>query len=191
MRRNIAILASGNGTNAEQIIRYFQKNDVAEVKLVLSNRRQAYVMQRAQALQVRCEYVPKEEWVEGEAVLRLLREYSIDFLVLAGFLAKIPEVVLQAYPEMIVNIHPSLLPKFGGKGMYGDKVQQAVVAAGESESGITIHYINERYDEGAVIAQYRCPVFPSDTPLDVAARVHALEYRYYPEVIEHLLLAAK
>lgn len=189
MKKNIAILASGNGTNAENIIRYFQKSETAEVRLVLSNRRQAYVMRRAQDLQVRCGCFSKEEWEDGEAVLCLLRECGIDFLVLAGFLSKIPAAILQAYPDKIVNIHPSLLPKYGGKGMYGDRVHQAVVDAGESESGITIHYINEHYDEGAVIAQYRCPVLPSDTPQDLAARVHELEYRYYPEVIERLFLA--
>lgn len=119
--------------------------------------------------------------------MRLLREREIDFIVLAGFLARVPDVILQAYPQRIVNIHPSLLPKFGGKGMYGDRVHQAVLEAGEQESGITIQYINEHYDEGDIIAQYRCPVLPGDTPEELAQRVHALEYEYYPQVVERLV----
>lgn len=119
--------------------------------------------------------------------MRLLREREIDFIVLAGFLARVPDVILQAYPQRIVNIHPSLLPKFGGKGMYGDRVHQAVLEAGEQESGITIQYINEHYDEGDIIAQYRCPVLPGDTPDELAQRVHALEYEYYPQVVERLV----
>lgn len=191
MGKNIAILASGNGTNAENLIRFFQNSSVAEVRLVLSNRQQAYVLERARQFHIPCSYVPKEAWVEGTSVLAILQEYHIDYIVLAGFLAFVPSVVLQAYPDKIVNIHPSLLPKFGGKGMYGNHVHEAVIRDCETESGITIHYVNEQYDEGKVIAQYRCPVFPDDTPADLTVRVHALEYKYYPLVIESLIRGIK
>ena len=187
MKKNIAIFASGSGTNAENIIRYFQENDLIRVALVLSNRSDAYVLERAHRLQVPSEVFLKEDWVSGEQILALLHEYHIDFIVLAGFLVRVPERLLHAYPDKIINIHPALLPKFGGKGMYGDKVHQAVVAAGEKETGITIHYLNEHFDEGEVIVQYRCPVLPQDTAEDVAKKVHALEYEYYPQVIERLL----
>ena len=192
MRKNIAIFASGNGTNAENIIRYFQEREAdAEVAVVLCNRQEAKVFERAARYGVPCLYINKEEWQEGSSILTLLRKYGVDFIVLAGFLARVPDGLLQAYPHRIVNIHPSLLPKFGGKGMYGHRVHEAVLQAGESESGITIHYINEHYDEGAVIAQYRCPVLPNDTPDVLAQRVHALEYKYYPEVIAELVCALK
>ena len=188
--KSIAIFASGNGSNAENIIRFFrQEKSGVEVALVVTNRRQAGVVERADRLQVPCLYFGKDEWCDGTNVLQALHRFDVDFIVLAGFLACVPPVLLQAYPERIVNIHPALLPKFGGKGMYGDRVHQAVVEAGEKESGITIHYINERYDEGAVIAQYHCPVFPDDTPDDVARRVHALEYEHYPRVLSRLVSA--
>ena len=129
----------------------------------------------------------KAEWMDGTAVLSLLENRGIDFIVLAGFLARVPDCILHAYPNKIINIHPSLLPKFGGKGMYGDRVHEAVVAAGETETGITIHYLNEHFDEGEIIVQYKCPVVAEDTAGDVAKKVHALEYEYYPKVIDSLL----
>ena len=129
----------------------------------------------------------KAAWVDGTAVLSLLEDKGIDFIVLAGFLARVPDCILHAYPNKIINIHPSLLPKFGGKGMYGGHVHEAVVAAGETETGITIHYLNEHFDEGEIIVQYKCPVLPQDTAEDVAKKVHALEYEYYPKVIGGLL----
>ena len=187
MSKNIAVLASGNGTNAENIIRYFQDSESVHIGLVLTNRETAFVMERARCLNVPSVYIPKEEWKEGMSVLALLRDRKIDFIVLAGFLARVPDCILHAYPNQIINLHPSLLPKFGGKGMYGDRVHEAVVAAGETETGITIHYLNEHFDEGEVIVQYRCPVLPQDTAEDVAKKVHALEYEYYPQVIERLL----
>lgn len=187
MRKNLAVLASGNGSNAENLIRYFHGKESAEVKLVVTNRPEAYVLTRARNLHVPSSYMNRQAWTEGAPVLSLLQEYHIDFIVLAGFLARIPDVILQAYPDRIVNIHPSLLPKYGGKGMYGDHVHEAVIAAGEAESGISIHYLNEHYDEGRMIAQYHCPVFSADTPETLAARVHELEYTYYPQVIEQLL----
>ena len=188
MVRNIAVLASGNGSNAENIIRYFKEKGTAAVSLVLSNRREAFALERARRLGVPAVYFPKEEWADGEAVLAALREYKVDFVVLAGFLVRVPSNILRAYPSRMVNIHPSLLPKFGGKGMYGDGVHRAVLASGETESGITIHYTNERYDEGAVICQHKCPVLPGDTVETLAARIHVLEYEYYPKAIEQLVL---
>ena len=143
MGKNIAILASGNGTNAENIIRYFREKATARVALVLTNRPSAYVLQRAASLDVPALCFSKDEWADGRPVLQALQAHAIDFVVLAGFLARVPDNILHAYPQRMVNIHPSLLPKFGGKGMYGDRVHQAVLAAGETESGITIHYTNE------------------------------------------------
>lgn len=188
MSRNIAIFASGNGTNAENIIKYFSGNKDIKVKIVMANKADAFVLERAHRLGIPTLYKNREQWADATHILTLLHEQQIDFIVLAGFLARIPDALLHAYPNRIVNIHPSLLPKFGGKGMYGNKVHEAVVTAGETESGITIHYLNEHYDEGQIIAQYRCPVLPNDTPQDVATRVHALEYEYYPKVIEQLLM---
>lgn len=189
MRKNIAIFASGSGTNAENIIRYFAGNASAGVQLVLSNRKDAYVLERAHALGVPCEVFLKPEWDSAEKILEVLHSYKIDFIVLAGFLLRVPDLILHDYPNKIINIHPALLPKFGGKGMYGDRVHEAVVAAGEKETGITIHYINERYDEGDVVFQATCTVLPEDSPADVAKKVHALEYEHFPVVIERLITA--
>ena len=187
MGKNIAVLASGSGTNAENIIRFFQEKSLACVALVLTNRQNAFVLERARGLGVPCLYFSKSDWESGEAILSVLREHKIDFVVLAGFLARVPDRVLHAYSNKMINIHPSLLPKFGGKGMYGDRVHEAVIAAGEKESGITIHYTNEHYDEGAIICQVKCPVLPEDTPEELAQRIHVLEYEAYPKVIERLL----
>ena len=164
MGRNLAVLASGSGTNAENIIRYFRTKEVARVALVLTNRQNAFVLERAKSQEVPCAWFAKEDWESGESVLAMLRSYSIDFVALAGFLACVPGCILHAYPNKMINIHPSLLPKFGGKGMYGNRVHEAVIAAGEKESGITIHYTNEHYDEGGIICEKRCPVLPVDTP---------------------------
>ena len=187
MSKNIAIFASGSGSNAENIIRYFQKSDSATVSLVLSNKSDAYVLERSHRLKVPCNVFPKEDWIAGDEILAILQEYRIDFIVLAGFLVRVPDLLLHAYPGKIINIHPALLPKFGGKGMYGDKVHEAVVAAGEKESGITIHYINEHYDEGSIIFQATCPVLPDDSPEEVAKKVHALEYEHFPRIVEEIL----
>ncbi|MDD3036357.1 phosphoribosylglycinamide formyltransferase [Bacteroides sp.] len=187
MRKSIAIFASGSGTNAENIIRHFQKNDFIQVSLVLSNKSDAYVLERAHRLGVPCNVFPKEDWIAGDEILAVLQEYNIDFVVLAGFLIRVPDLLLHAYPNKIINIHPALLPKFGGKGMYGDRIHEAVIAAGEKETGITIHYINEHYDEGNIIFQATCPVLPEDSPASVAKKVHALEYECFPLAIEKLL----
>ena len=187
MEKKIAVLASGSGTNAENLITYFAKSEVGRVVLVLVNKPEAGVVQRAAHLGVPCQYFPFADWKLGQPVLDALHKAQIDFVVLAGFLLRVPDAIVHAFPDRIVNIHPSLLPRFGGKGMYGDHVHQAVVNAHEAETGITIHYINEHYDEGNVIFQAQCPVLPTDTAADVAARVHQLEYRYYPHVVEQLL----
>ena len=187
MKKNIAIFASGSGSNTENIIRYFRENEAIQVSLVLSNRSDAYVLERAHRLGVPCNVFPKEDWMAGDEILAVLQEYHIDFVVLAGFLVRVPDLLLHAYPNKIINIHPALLPKFGGKGMYGDRVHEAVVAAGEKKSGITIHYINERYDEGNIVFQAACPALPTDSPEDVAKKVHALEYEHFPRVIERVL----
>lgn len=185
--RNIAIFASGNGTNAENIAEYFSKNEKIKVALIVSNRANAGVHERARRLGIPSLTLPKADFIAGEPVLQVLREYRIDFVVLAGFMCLVSEPLLRAFPNRIVNIHPALLPKFGGKGMFGHHVHKAVVAAGEKESGITIHYINEQYDEGQIVFQASCPLIPEDTPDTVAAKVHALEYRYYPQVIEQII----
>jgi len=185
--KNIAILASGSGTNAENIIQYFTNHPEIKVAIVLSNNAKAGVHERAERLGVPSFTFSGSEFREGKEVLKKLAEYNVDLIVLAGFMNMIPESFLNAYPNRIINIHPALLPKYGGKGMYGMHVHNAVIAAGEKESGITIHYINEHYDEGEMIFQAACPVIPGDTAESVAEKVHALEYKHYPQVIEKLL----
>lgn len=185
--KNIAIFASGSGTNAENIARYFSNSETIKVAVVLSNNKNAGVHARMEKLNIPSVSFTREEFIEGTAVLAKLAEYDTVLIVLAGFMNKISDTLLKAYPNKIINIHPALLPKHGGKGMYGMHVHEAVVAAGEKESGITIHYINENYDEGAVIFQAICPVLPTDTPEEVATKVHALEYAHYPHVIEEVL----
>ena len=179
--KRIALLASGSGSNAENIIRYFSNSCELEFPFIISNRSDAFVHERAKRLMIPS-YVFKKADFENGTVLKFLQENSVDFLVLAGFLLKIPENLLKAYPDKIINIHPALLPEFGGIGMYGSHVHEAVVASGKRETGITIHYVNENYDEGKIIFQAKCPVLPSDSPEDVAAKVHALEYEHYPRI---------
>jgi len=185
----IAIFASGSGTNAENIIRYFSNQHRIEVALIVSNNPKAYVLHRALLANVPTALCSKDELANTQSILQLLKEYEIDWIVLAGFLLKIPDYLINAYPNRIINIHPALLPKFGGKGMYGERVHQAVVAAGEKESGITIHYVNGQYDAGDIIFQATCPVESSDTPDDVAAKIHLLEQTHFPNVIEQLILS--
>jgi phosphoribosylglycinamide formyltransferase len=185
--KRIAILASGNGSNAENITRYFSENTSVRVVLICSNNPRARVHERAARLGIPSLSFSNADFADGVSVLKSLSEAKIDFIVLAGFMNKIPDVMLQAYPEKIINIHPALLPRHGGKGMYGMHVHEAVIAAGDKVTGITIHYINGRYDEGRIIFQAQCPVLPGDSALEIAARVHALEYAYYPQVIEHVV----
>ena len=183
--KNIALFASGSGSNVENIIRYFRDDTNLNFSFIISNKQDAFVHERAKKLQVPSFFYKKDSFENGE-VLAFLLENKIDFIILAGFLLKIPINILQAYPNKIINIHPALLPKFGGKGMYGSHVHEAVVANKETESGITIHYVNEDYDEGQIIFQAKCEVLPTDTSKDVAAKVHELEYRYFPEVIKEV-----
>jgi phosphoribosylglycinamide formyltransferase-1 len=185
--KHIAILASGSGTNAENIIRYFEKHPHIRVSLVLCNRREAGVHQRAERLSIPCVYVPKTDWQEEKKVLPLLKKHHVEALVLAGFLLLIPQWLVQAFPNQMLNIHPALLPDYGGKGMYGAKVHEAVLANRDKQSGISIHLVNEHYDEGRLLAQFTCPVRADDSPETLATRIHALEYRHYPVIIENYL----
>jgi phosphoribosylglycinamide formyltransferase-1 len=184
--RNIAILASGSGTNAENIIKYFSNKNSAKVSLVLSNKRQAMVLKRAEANNIRTVFFERKEFYITGKVLRYLALYKIDFIVLAGFLWLVPESIIEQFPGRIINIHPALLPAYGGKGMYGEAVHKAVIGNHDKESGITIHYVNKLYDEGDIIFQARCKVDHSDTPDSLAEKVHALEYLHYPKIIEDM-----
>jgi phosphoribosylglycinamide formyltransferase-1 len=185
--KHIAIFASGSGTNAENLIRYFRTNRRGRVELVLTNRPEAGVIGRAGSLGVESVVFSREQFYHTGEILEILQERGIDFIVLAGFLWLVPSRLLDAFRGRVVNIHPALLPRYGGKGMYGRYVHEAVIASGDKESGITIHYVNQAYDEGDVIFQARCPVKGDDTPETLAARVHALEYKHFPEVVEKLL----
>ena len=185
--KRIAIFASGSGTNAENIVRHFTQSATVEVAAVVTNRRQAKVIDRLKPLGIEVEYFPKEEWKNPEQVTRRLTEAGIDLIVLAGFLAVVRDPLLSAFEGRIINIHPSLLPKYGGDGMWGGNVHEAVIKAGEKESGITIHEVTAQVDGGPIVAQYTCPVLPGDTPDTLEARIHQLEYQYYPQVIEMLL----
>jgi phosphoribosylglycinamide formyltransferase 1 len=187
--RNIAIFASGSGTNAENIIKYFSTKKDAKVSLVLSNRKHALVLKRAEALNVRSIFFDRDDFYATGEVLRLLQLYKTDFIVLAGFLWLVPEDIIEKYNHRIINIHPALLPKYGGKGMYGDAVHSAVIQNCETESGITIHYVNKFYDDGDIIFQQRLQVESSDTPDSLAKKIHEIEYRFYPKVIEDLVTA--
>ena len=184
---NIAIFGSGSGTNAENIIKYFAKSDTVRIAVVLSNNREAGIHARVRNLGVPSFTFSFAQFREGSLIVDKLAEYHVDFIVLAGFLQLISPVIIDVYRERIINIHPALLPKFGGKGMYGSNVHQAVIAAKETETGITIHYVNERYDEGTIIFQAAFPILPGDSADDIAAKVHALEYKHFPQVIENLL----
>jgi phosphoribosylglycinamide formyltransferase 1 len=179
---NLAIFASGSGTNAENLIRSFQNDPQLHVRAVFSNKPDAFVLERARNFQVPAEVFTKAEF-NDPAFLDRLEHYDIDYIILAGFLLLVPAYLIKAFPERIVNIHPALLPKFGGKGMYGQKVHEAVLAAGETKTGITIHLVNEEYDKGKILFQADCPVSSEDTTERVAAKVQALEYRHFPGVV--------
>jgi len=183
----IAVFASGAGSNAEKLIQYFKTSSVATVALVVCNKPGAGVIAISEKEGVPVLLVEKERFFRGDAYLPFLRDQDIRFLALAGFLWKIPQALIDAYPKRIVNIHPALLPKFGGRGMYGQYVHEAVLNAGEMESGITIHYVDEHYDNGDVIFQTACPVLPGDKPGDIAQRIHALEHLHYPRVLEETI----
>lgn len=184
----LALFASGNGSNAERITLYFKDNPKFHIGPVFYNRKAAGVVQRAERLGIEAVYLPDSRLKEPQAVLDLLQKHGITHIVLAGYLSLIPAYLTAAYPQRIVNIHPALLPTYGGKGMYGHHVHEAVAANGEKESGITIHLVNEHYDRGDILFQARCPIEPGDTPDRIAEKVHELEYRHFPEVIERWVL---
>ncbi len=185
--KRIAIFASGSGTNAENIIKYFNTNRKAEIVYVLSNKKEAKVLERARNNDVKALYFDRASFYESEEILNTLKNAQLDLIVLAGFLWKFPENIIEHFPNKVINIHPALLPKYGGKGMYGMNVHKAVVENKETESGITIHYVNENYDEGAIIFQAETCISKEDTPEDVAQKVRRLEYENFPPVIEELL----
>lgn len=185
---NIAILASGSGSNAEAIAKYFSLHHSIRISCIVSNRADAGVLARAERLGIPHYSFTNAEMRSGEAPIKLLRELGINLVVLAGYMCLITPPWLEAFPHRILNIHPALLPSYGGKGMYGHHVHEAVVKAGEKVSGITIHLVDEEYDHGRLLLQATCPVLPDDTPDTLAGRIHALEHRYYALVIEHYLM---
>ena len=180
--KKIAIFASGSGSNAENIVEYFKESTDVSVSLIVCNKADAFVLERAKRLGIPSKVVTGKEMREQDAVMALMNEYGIDFIVLAGYLLLIPKYLVDAYPNAIVNIHPALIPLHCGKGMYGDRVHEDVIASGDTQSGITIHYVNEFFDNGDIIFQATCPVEPGDTAHDVATEVHALEYAHFPRV---------
>ena len=186
-RTNLAVFASGSGSNCENLILHFRQSEVAEVSLVVSNKSDAYVLERARRLDVPTVVITKAELAQPEVVLPLLEQYGIDFVVLAGFLPLVPDYLIDAFPRRMVNLHPSLLPKFGGKGMWGHHVHEAVKAAGERETGMTVHYVTPVCDSGEIIAQYRVSINPGDSVDDIAEKEHQLEMMYFPKVVEEVL----
>ncbi len=184
---NIAIFASGSGTNAQAIVEYFNKKGLDIVKLILSNKPDAYVIERAKQLSVPYFVFDKETFYNSTIIIDKLKYNNIDFIILAGFLWLMPVYLLKYYKNRIINIHPALLPKYGGKGMFGMRVHNAVIANCETETGITIHFVNEEYDKGKIIFQAKCKIEKSDTPESIAQKVHKLEYEYYPIVIEKII----
>ena len=187
----IAILASGNGSNAENLILQ-QPSDLLQYPLIITDNAQAGVLQRAERLGVATHVFSRADFREGTAVLQLLQDEKIDAIVLVGFLSRIPQNIIEHYPSRIINIHPALLPRFGGKGMYGHFVHEAVLAAGEVVSGITIHYVDAEYDHGSTLCQATCPVYPSvDTPDSLAERIHHLEHLYYPVAVRQMVQRMK
>ncbi|GAA4268938.1 phosphoribosylglycinamide formyltransferase [Hyunsoonleella aestuarii] len=185
--KRIVIFASGSGTNAENLIKFFHNRDNVSVIQVLSNNPHAKVLDRAKKLNVSALSFNRIAFSKTDDVLNILKATSPDLIVLAGFLWKFPEHILNKFPDKVINVHPALLPKYGGKGMYGMHVHEAVVANNETETGITIHYVNENYDEGAMIFQAKCDVLKTDNADDVAAKIHELEMEYFPKVVETLL----
>ncbi len=184
--KKIVVFASGSGTNAENIIKYFFNSSKAKVVSIFTNNPAAKVIERAAKLEVPSQIFSKEELKEGFLLQKIIA-FEPDLIVLAGFLLKVPQNLIDAYPNKIVNIHPALLPKFGGKGMYGMHIHHAVVANQEKETGITIHYVNENYDEGAILFQAAIALTPDDTPEDVAVKIHELEQKHFPIIIDNLL----
>ncbi|HEX8515254.1 MAG TPA: phosphoribosylglycinamide formyltransferase [Bacteroidia bacterium] len=187
MKKKIVIFASGDGTNAQKIIDHFRDSDVAGVSLVVSNKRESKVLERAEKAGIPFLVITREAFYESNDVTERLLSDQTDLIVLAGFLWMIPDRLIKAFPDRIINIHPALLPKFGGHGMYGMNVHRAVIEAKEKESGISVHYVNEKYDEGEIIAQYKCEVSGSDTAELLASKIRQLEHSFFPEVIEKIV----
>lgn len=187
MKKRIAIFASGSGSNAQKIMEHFKYSNLAEVALVLSNNSEAYVLQRADNFEIPSHVFDKRAFYETDEIIDILKRLEIDLVVLAGFLWLVPESLLKAFPNKIINIHPALLPKYGGKGMYGDKVHTAVIEAKDEEHGITIHFVNENFDEGEVIHQAKFKIEPEDTLEVIKFKGQQLEHQYYPKIIENLL----
>jgi len=185
--KRIVIFASGSGSNAENLIKFFLNNADVEVTHVMTNNPHAKVLERAKNLNISAFSFNRQAFLKSDDVLNILKTFQPDLIVLAGFLWKFPEHILAAFPNKVINIHPALLPNYGGKGMYGMHVHHAIVANKEIETGISIHYVNEHYDEGALIFQATCPVLPTDTAEGVAEKIHALEMEHFPKVIEELL----
>jgi phosphoribosylglycinamide formyltransferase 1 len=185
---NIAVFASGSGTNFESLVNYFQNHNHISIKLLLCNRKGAPVLERAARSGIESLVFTEDDLVNSSRVLEALTAHNIHFIVLAGFLLKIPKSILEAYPDGVINIHPALLPKFGGKGMYGKRVHEAVLSSGDRFSGITIHMVNEDYDKGSTVSQHTCEIMKDDTPHTLADRIHRLEHYWYPRVIEKLLI---
>lgn len=179
----IALFASGNGSNAENVFRYFEQNSEISFGSIYCNKTSAYVLERAKTMGISSFVFDKSGLENSEIVLKKLREEKIDLIILCGFLLKIPEIIIRHFDKKIINIHPALLPKYGGKGMYGMNVHNAVKENKESKSGITIHLVNEKYDEGSILFQAECDVLESDTADDIANKVHQLEYSFFPEII--------
>lgn len=182
----LAVFASGSGTNAENLIQYFKDSKNFTVKAILCNNPKAGVLERAKKLDTKSVTFNKSDFVQ-DSFLKTLEDLDIDAIVLAGFLWKVPEYLIRKFPEKIINIHPALLPKYGGKGMYGSNVHEAVIKNGEKESGITIHLVNEEYDKGKILFQASCPVMAKDSPEDLAKRIHQLEYQHFPQIVEDYL----
>lgn len=187
MLKKVVFFASGNGSNVQRIVEYFAGNPEVSFQRVYCNKPDAYVLQRANQLNIPNMVITRKQFYESNDVLKQLLEDAPDLIVLAGFLWLLPLEVIASFDQKIINIHPALLPAYGGKGMYGSKVHEAVIDAGEKESGITIHYVNEKYDEGKTLLQAKCPIFANDTPETLAQRIHKLEYEYFPKLIESLL----
>lgn len=186
--KNIVLFASGSGSNVENIVDFFHGDPEVNVHCVLSNNKEAKVFERCNRLHVSALYFNKHSFYKSDCILGLLRSIEPDLIVLAGFLWKIPENIIQDFPNKIVNIHPALLPKYGGKGMYGMHVHNSVKGNKETETGITIHYVNENYDEGAIIKQEKVKITAQDTPETIAEKVHQLEYEHFPKAIQKILL---
>lgn len=185
--KRVVIFASGSGSNTENLIKFFHNSDNASVVQVWTNNPHAKVLDRCKKLKVSALSFNRVAFTQTEDVLNILKSSQPDLIILAGFLWKFPENILKAFPKKVINIHPALLPKFGGKGMYGMHVHEAVVNNKETETGITIHYVNENYDEGAIIFQAKCDVLPTDTAKDIASKVHELEMEHFPKVVDQLL----